>query len=155
MKNSKYKMAEPIQIGRLTVKNRIVLPPMNTNLTSEEGYVTPYMEEYYIRRAKGGAGLIVLEAATVDKNSRNHPVQAVLYDRKHVASWASMVEKLHRYGAKVSVELVHYGSEASIPRVFQNLKRTLVQFLQSPELRRFKSSSHTVQNWQNRRGWIV
>ena len=115
MKNRKYKMAEPIQIGRLTVKNRIVLPPMNTNLTSEEGYVTPYMEEYYIRRAKGGVGLIVLEAATVDKNSRNHPVQAVLYDRKHVASWASMVEKLHRYGAKVSVELVHYGSEASIP----------------------------------------
>lgn len=110
-----YKMGEPIQIGRVTIKNRIVFPPMNTNLTSEEGYITPQMEEYYIRRAKGGAGFIVLEAATIEKNSRNHPVQAVLYDRKHVASWAALVEKLHRYGAKVSVELVHYGSEASMP----------------------------------------
>lgn len=111
----KYRMSEPVQIGRMTVKNRIVFPPMNTNLTSEDGYVTPQLEEYYLRRAKGGAGMIVLEAATIDANSRNHPGQPVFYDRKHVSAWAKLVEKIHRYDVKVSVELVHYGSEASIP----------------------------------------
>lgn len=115
MKNRlNLKMGQPLQIGRMTVKNRIVFPPMNTNLTSEDGYVTPELEEYYIRRAKGGAGMIVLEAAAINEETKNHPRQPVLCNRKHVASWARLVEKLHRYGAKVSVELVHYGSEASL-----------------------------------------
>lgn len=109
------KLGEPIQIGSMTVKNRIVFPPMNTNLTSEDGCVTPELEEYYIRRAKGGAGLIVLEAASVSRDSRNHPRQPMICDRRYTASWARLVEKLQRYGAKVSVELVHYGSEASMP----------------------------------------
>ncbi len=114
MKN-KYKMSEPLQIGKMTVKNRIVFPPMNTNLTTEDGYVSPQLEEYYLRRARGGAGMIILEAATIDARSRNHPGQPVFYDRKHVAPWARLVEKLHRYDTKVSIELVHYGSEAALP----------------------------------------
>ena len=88
---------------------------MNTNLTSEEGYVTPELEEYYVRRAEGGVDMVVLEAATIDANSRNHPGQPVLFDRKHVAGWAHLTERLNRYDVRVSVELVHYGSEASIP----------------------------------------
>lgn len=59
--------------------------------------------------------MIVLEASTIDAASRNHPRQPVLYDRRHVAGWARLVERLHRYDVRVSVELVHYGSEASIP----------------------------------------
>ena len=112
---SKLQMFQPMQIGRMKIKNRIVFPPMNTNLTSEEGYVTPELEEYYVRRAEGGVGMVVLEAATIDANSRNHPGQPVLFDRKHVAGWAHLTERLHRYDVRVSVELVHYGSEASIP----------------------------------------
>ena len=88
---------------------------MNTNFTSEEGYVPPELEEYYVRRAEGGVDMVVLEAATIDANSRNHPGQPVLFDRKHVAGWAHLTERLHRYDVRVSVELVHYGSEASIP----------------------------------------
>lgn len=108
-------LMEPIQIGTMTVKNRIVFPPMNTNLTSEEGCVTPELEEYYLRRARGGAGLIILEAASVSRDSRNHPRQPMICDRKYTASWARLAEKLHRYHTKLSIELVHYGSEASIP----------------------------------------
>ena len=96
------KLAEPVWIGSMRVKNRIVFPPMNTNLTSETGCVTPELEEYYIRRAKGGAGLIILEAASVSPDSRNHPRQPMICDRRYVASWARLTEKLHRYGARVS-----------------------------------------------------
>ena len=59
--------------------------------------------------------MVVLEAAAIDANSRNHPGQPVLFNRKHVAGWAHLTERLHRYDVRVSVELVHYGSEASIP----------------------------------------
>lgn len=113
----RYKMGSPFQIGRMTIKNRIVFPPMNTNLTSPDGSVTPELEEYYVRRAKGGAGLIVLEAAVINADTKNHPGQPALYDRAQVAGWAHLTERLHRYDVKVGIELVHYGSEASmLPR---------------------------------------
>ena len=85
-------LMEPIRIGTMTVKNRIVFPPMNTNLTSEDGCVTPDLEEYYLRRARGGAGLIILEAASVSKDSRNHPRQPMICDRKYTASWAKLAD---------------------------------------------------------------
>lgn len=116
MENHNFRrLIEPIKIGRMEIKNRIVFPPMNTNLTSEDGAVTSELEEYYLRRARGGAGLIVLEASSISRESRNHPKQAMLCDRRYIASWARLVEKIHRYDVMTSIELVHYGSEASIP----------------------------------------
>ncbi|MEA4894986.1 MAG: NAD(P)/FAD-dependent oxidoreductase [Oscillospiraceae bacterium] len=111
-------LGEPYRIGNMTVKNRMVMPPMNTNFSDENGCLTPQMESYYIRRAKGGAGLIVLEAVSVSPNSRNHGVQPMLYDEKFVPRWSNLIEQLHSYGAKVSVEIAHFGSEATLePRI--------------------------------------
>lgn len=108
-------LGSSIQLGRVTVRNRIVMPPMNTNFSNENGAVTPQMTEYYVRRAKGGVGLITVEAASVVPYAKNHGVQPMLYDEKYVPEYAKMVEKIHRYGAKASIEIVHYGSEATIP----------------------------------------
>lgn len=108
-------LGSPLRIGRLTLKNRIVMPPMNTNFSNENGAVTPQMTEYFARRAKGGAGLIVVEAASIVPDVKNHGVQPMLYDEKFVPEYAKMVEKIHRYGAKASIEIVHYGSEATLP----------------------------------------
>ena len=111
-------LGEPYRIGNMTVKNRMVMPPMNTNFSDEHGCLTPQMESYYIRRAKGGAGLIVLEAVSVSPNSRNHGVQPMLYDEKFVPRWSNLIKQLHSYGAKVSIEIAHFGSEATLePRI--------------------------------------
>lgn len=52
---------EPIRIGKQTVKNRIFMPPLSTNL-ADKGYVTDALIEHYSNRAKGGVGLIVTES---------------------------------------------------------------------------------------------
>jgi len=111
-------LGEPCRIGNMLVKNRMVMPPMNTNFSDEYGCLTPQMESYYIRRAKGGAGLIVIEAVSVSPDSRNHGVQPMLYDEKFVPRWSNLIEELHSYGAKVSIEIAHFGSEATLePRI--------------------------------------
>lgn len=116
MQEKKFELlASPIRFGRLTIRNRIAMPPMNTNFSNENGAVTPQMTEYFVRRAKGGAGLITVEAASVVPYAKNHGVQPMLYDEKYVPEYAKMLEKIHRYGAKASVEIVHYGSEATVP----------------------------------------
>ena len=57
MKNFPH-LFEPIQIGKTTVKNRIFMPPLSTNL-ADKGYVTDALVEHYSNRARGGVGLIV------------------------------------------------------------------------------------------------
>lgn len=56
---------DPIRIGNMVVKNRMVLPPMNSNYSNELGGVTPQMIEFYADRAKNGVGLLVMEALSV------------------------------------------------------------------------------------------
>ena len=52
---------EPIKIGRVEIKNRIGMAPMNLNFT-REGYMCEQQLAYYAARAKGGTGLIITQA---------------------------------------------------------------------------------------------
>ena len=111
MKNTVSILKTPIRIGNITIKNRMVMPPMNTNYTNENGAVSPQSAEYYIRRAKGGVGLIVFESTSIVADPKDHRVQPMLCDERFVPGWATVIERIHRYGTKVAVELNHYGSE--------------------------------------------
>ena len=55
----------PIQIGSMTLKNRIVMPAMH-HLYTENGYATPRFNEYYWKRVEGGAGLIIVGSCRFD-----------------------------------------------------------------------------------------
>jgi 2,4-dienoyl-CoA reductase-like NADH-dependent reductase (Old Yellow Enzyme family) len=48
------------KIGTVDLPNQIVLPPMTTNF-SNQWWVSERFEDYYVKRAKGGAGLIIVE----------------------------------------------------------------------------------------------
>ena len=101
-------MQTPLRIGTLILKNRFVMTPMNTNYSDANGCMTPQMEEYYVRRAKGGAGLIVLEAVAVTPDTRNHGVQPMLCDEKYVPAWSNLIERLQSYGATLEEAIPNY-----------------------------------------------
>jgi 2,4-dienoyl-CoA reductase-like NADH-dependent reductase (Old Yellow Enzyme family) len=58
------KIFSPQQIGPLELKNRIVMAPMATHYADETGAVTERLKNYYLERARGGAGLIIVESGT-------------------------------------------------------------------------------------------
>lgn len=58
------KLFEPVRIGRMQLKNRIVMPPMGTGYAEDEGYVGQRPIDYYEARARGGAGLIIIEVTS-------------------------------------------------------------------------------------------
>ena len=74
-KSNKYpKMFEPGYIGRMRVKNRVVMPPMHVAITGSDGSPDERYIKYYEERAKGGVGLIITEAASVvDDTSSTGP----------------------------------------------------------------------------------
>ena len=52
------KLFEPIKVADVQIKNRIVMSPMGLGRATQDGFVTDVMVDFYIERAKGGAGLI-------------------------------------------------------------------------------------------------
>ena len=57
---------EPFQFGHMELKNRLVMPPMATYYSDEQGHVTDKLLAYYEARARGGSiGLIIVEHAFV------------------------------------------------------------------------------------------
>ena len=58
-------LAAPASIGRLELKNKIIMAPMGSNFAGEDGHTTEQLESYYEERAKGGVGLIILETSAI------------------------------------------------------------------------------------------
>ena len=56
---------EPIEINGMILANRLILPAMVTRLSGEDGFVNQDIRDRYLRFAKGGAGMIVIEAMSV------------------------------------------------------------------------------------------
>ncbi|MCI8974294.1 MAG: FAD-dependent oxidoreductase [Lachnospiraceae bacterium] len=96
----------PIQIGKTTVKNRIFMPPLSTNL-AEKGYVTDALVEHYSNRAKGGVGLIITEVTTVEPVYTYLPGDMSIYDDSYIPGWKKLVDAVHQYDTKILSQLFH------------------------------------------------
>ncbi len=96
---------QPIQIGKMTVKNRIVMAPMGTNLATHEGEITARMRAYYEARAHGGVGLIITEDTTIGPKYIKNTVS--LAEDRFIPAWRGFAAALHAHGAKVAPQLIH------------------------------------------------
>lgn len=96
----------PIQIGETTVKNRVFMPPISTNL-ADNGYVTDALVEHYAARAKGGVGLIVTEVTTVEPTYVYLPGDMSIADDSYIPGWEKLTNAVHQYGAKILPQLFH------------------------------------------------
>ncbi len=96
----------PIKIGQTTVKNRIFMPPISTNL-ADKGYVTEELIQHYTARAKGGVGLIVTEVTTVEPVYTYLPGDMSICDDSYIPGWKKLTASVHQYGAKILPQLFH------------------------------------------------
>lgn len=95
------KLFEPGNIGVMKLKNRIIMAPMGVL-----GNWTERAREYYVARARGGVGLITTGAVFI--SPKLEPVakdHLNLYLDSHLDSLHRIVEGVHQYGAKISVQL--------------------------------------------------
>jgi len=107
------KLFTPIKIGKLEVKNRIVMPAMATGFASEDGQVTERMISYYEERAKGGVGLVIVEFCGVERRGRPLPMQHMIDNNLSIPGLQKLVEVIKKNGAKAAIQLHHGGIKAS------------------------------------------
>lgn len=107
-------IADPINIGSLQLANRIVSAPMVVNSADENGYVTDALVDYYERKAKGGWGLVQVEASHVSIEDRGFPGMLGIYDDICVMGLRRIVEAIHNSGAKCSIQPQHSGRQTAV-----------------------------------------
>jgi len=102
------KLFEPGTIGKMEVKNRIVMPPMGTGSHDPEGGITDKVIAYYEERAKGGVGFIITQSSNILPESRM-PGRPSMFDDKFIPQLRKLSDTVHRYDTKVAFQLVHHG----------------------------------------------
>lgn len=112
MSEGRSRAFSPIQIGSMTVKNRIVAAPMVMNHATEDGHVTPRMLEYYAAKAAGGYGLVQVEASYIRPDGNMFGRMLGVYDDRQTPGLSELVEAIHQNGAKCTIQLVHGGRVA-------------------------------------------
>jgi len=104
---NKMKIFEPIAIGKLTLKNRLIMAPLLTNLASTEGGVTEGLRQHYQRRAEGGVGMIVTEGTCIDERHRMSKNNLAVYDDRFIPSLQKFTGMIHDRDCKIAMQLVH------------------------------------------------
>ena len=103
----------PLTINGMTLKNRIIMPPMGTNMATLNGEVSQEQLEYYELRAKGGTGLITIENICIDfPFASNGTTQLRIDNDQYIPRLFKLTETLHKHGACVSIQLNHAGASA-------------------------------------------
>lgn len=98
---------QPIQIGTMTVKNRIYLPAMHLGM-GMNFEVTDQIVEFYAERARGGAGAISVGYASINDVSAN-PTHIGAHEDTHIPGLKRLASAIQSGGAKAVVQLNHAG----------------------------------------------
>ena len=103
------KLFEPGKIGKLIIKNRIIMAPMGNALADLDGRVSQREIDYYVERAKGGVGLISTQAVRsrqIEQLPYTPLVSYLIIDGKIYGSMLNkLAENAHDCGAKLSVQV--------------------------------------------------
>lgn len=98
----------PIKVGKLELKNRIIMAPTLDRLSVHQMVSQP-VKDFYAPRARGGASLLILSPGLMDVTG-GEDYQLGIYDDRFVAGLRDLTEIIHTNGALVGIQLLHYGS---------------------------------------------
>ncbi len=102
-----HKLFEPLQIGDIALKNRIVLAPMTRGRAGAERIPNELMAEYYFQRAS--AGLLITEATVVSAQGNGWIGSPGIFTDKMVEGWRIVTQKLKPTGTPLFLQLWHCG----------------------------------------------
>jgi N-ethylmaleimide reductase len=98
---------QPVTIGDLPLKNRIVMAPLTRSRSDDAGVPPPYAADYYAQRAD--AGLIVSEATNISPQAIGYALTPGIWTDQQVEAWQPVVQAVHDRGGRFFLQLWHTG----------------------------------------------
>ncbi len=99
---------QPLNLGPLVLKNRLVMTAMSTRFAGPHGEVTERQIEYYAARAAGGAGLITVEEASIHPLIPHVRNALGIFGDHLIPGLRKLTDRIHEEGAFASVQIGHY-----------------------------------------------
>jgi len=101
------KLFTPVQVGRYTLRNRLVMAPMTRSRANEEGVPSDLVATYYGQRA--GAGLIISEGVFPSAMGKGYVRTPGLVTDEHVTAWNKVTDAVHAKGGRIFMQVMHCG----------------------------------------------
>jgi NADPH2 dehydrogenase len=105
----------PFTVRELTIKNRIVMPPMCMYSAERDGLATDWHYVHYLTRAMGQVGLLIVEATGIEDGGRISANDLGLWSDSQVAGLQRIVSAVHDNGGKIAIQLNHAGRKSEVP----------------------------------------
>ncbi|MCM2318301.1 MAG: FAD-dependent oxidoreductase [Pseudomonas sp.] len=142
----------PGRIGKLELRNRIVMAPMGSNFAEADGHCGERIQAYYEARAAGGAGLLIMGVCSIAYPAGTaEPYQVGVSSDEFIPGLAELARRVHQHGAKVAMQLQHAGKVAVrdmaegrpiwVPSIPPQTKTNMMAALTPEELASFVSSA--------------
>ena len=104
---------DPITMGSMTAKNRLLMPAMSINFgVDDQGYVTDQLAEYFVARARGGAGMLLVGGGAVHPTGVELPDLPKLWNDACIPSLQRMVAAVRPFDSCFGVQLMHGGRQS-------------------------------------------
>jgi len=98
---------DPIKLGAVTAKNRILMAPLTRARATMDHVPTPMMIDYYRQRA--GAGLIISEATGISAQGLGWPYAPGIWNAQQIDAWRAITSAVHEAGGLMFSQLWHMG----------------------------------------------
>lgn len=99
---------EPLQLGRHTLNNRVVLPPLTRSRSTQPGNIAnELMATYYQQRA--GAGLMITEGTQIEPRGQGYAWTPGIYSPEQIEGWRKVTDAVHAQGNIIFAQLWHVG----------------------------------------------
>lgn len=102
-------LLDPLEVKGLALRNRIVMPPMQTSLATDKGAVTEKLIDHYAKRS-GALGLLIVEHSYVSANGRLSEKQLGIYDDELIPGLEKLASRIHATRTPVVIQINHAGS---------------------------------------------
>lgn len=113
MKRDYKNLFKPLKIKNMTLKNRVMMMPMGSNYGQQNGEMSFLHIQYYVERAKGGVGLIMVENASVDSPEGSNGTSQIRIDHdSYMPRYYKFSELVHSHGGCLGIQINHAGSAA-------------------------------------------
>ena len=107
------KLIRPLPLGKVRLRNRLVMPPMATEKAAEQGRVSDALCRYYDEKTKGGYfGLVVAEHSYINEEGQASKGQVSFSCDDDVPGLRKLVSVVHRNGSKIIAQINHAGGKA-------------------------------------------
>lgn len=107
-------LLKPLDKGRLTLNNRLVMPPMATSKSEKDGKVSNEILDYYDEKSQGGyISLFIIEHSFITQQGKASEGQLSVADDSVVEDLKKLAKIIHNNGSKVVMQINHAGSAAN------------------------------------------